>query len=186
MGDSDTGAAYLGAALYELEGLKRQGERAIGQVVDDGALEHRLDAESNSIGILVRHLAGNMRSRWTDFLTSDGEKPTRNRESEFDLATAMSRAQLLAVWEEGWACVFAAIRPLTSADLAARVLIRGEEMSVLEAINRQVSHYAGHVGQIVFLAKHLAGASWQSQSIPRGKSVAGTWAYKAPKTPERS
>lgn len=186
MGDSDLGAAYLGAALFEFDRLKRQGEKAIGQVVDDAALEHRLDAESNSIGILVRHLAGNMRSRWTNFLTSDGEKPNRNRESEFDLSTAMSRAELLATWEEGWACVFAAVRPLAGGDLGSRVHIRGEELSVLQAITRQVSHYAGHVGQIVFLAKHLAGASWQSQSIPRGKSMAGQWAYKAPKAPEQA
>jgi Protein of unknown function (DUF1572) len=186
VGDSDLGSAYLGAALFEFERLKRQGEKAIGQVVDDAALEHRLDAESNSIGILVRHLAGNMRSRWTEFLTTDGEKPSRNRESEFDLSTAMSRADLLATWEVGWACLFAALRPLAGADLAARVRIRGEELSVLEAINRQVVHYAGHVGQIVFLAKHLVGTSWRSLSIPRGKSGLGTWSYKPPESPQGS
>ena len=184
MAADDLGSEYLRAALFEFERLKRQGAKAIGQVADDAALEHRLDPESNSIGILVRHLAGNMRSRWTDFLTTDGEKPDRNRDSEFDLEVAMSRADLLARWEAGWACVFAALRPLIAADLGRTVRIRGEEMTALDAINRQVAHYAAHVGQIVFLAKHLAGAAWQSQSIPRGQSALGTWSYaKPPKTP---
>jgi hypothetical protein len=186
MGDSDLGSEYLRAALFEFERLKRQGEKAIGQVTEDAALERRLDPESNSIRILVRHLAGNMRSRWTDFLTTDGEKPDRDRDGEFDLARAQSRVELLATWEAGWACLFAALRPLRSSDLAARVRIRGEELSVLDAINRQVTHYAIHVGQILFLAKHLAGASWQSQSIPRGQSALGTWNYKAPKGPPGS
>ena len=186
MEDSDLGSQYLRAARFELERLKSQGEKAMAQVKEDAALEHRLDPESNSIGILVRHLAGNMRSRWTDFLTTDGEKPDRNRDAEFDLATAMSRAELLATWEAGWACVFAALVPLAGADVGAKVRIRGEEMSVLEAINRQVAHYAGHVGQLVFLAKHLAGASWKSQSIPRGQSGLGTWSYKTPKAPPGS
>jgi hypothetical protein len=186
MVDGDLGSEYLRVALFEFERLKRQGEKAIAQVVEDEALERRLDSESNSIGILVRHLAGNMRSRWTDFLTTDGEKPSRNRDSEFDLAAAMSRAELLATWEAGWGCVFAALRPLASSDLGVRVRIRGEELSALEAINRQVVHYAGHVGQIVFLAKHLAGARWQSQSIPRGKSALKNWTYKGPKAPSGS
>jgi hypothetical protein len=170
MSDVDHGSEYLRVALLEFGRLKRQGEKAMAQV-DDAALEHRLDPEANSIGILVRHLAGNMRSRWTDFLTTDGEKPDRNRDGEFDLAFAQSRAELLATWEAGWACVFAAVRPLRSADLLTRVRIRGEEQSALEAINRQVGHYAAHVGQIVFLAKHLAGPGWRSLSIPRGQSA---------------
>lgn len=186
MGDFDLGTEYLRAALFEFERLKRQGEKAIGQVTEDAALERRLDPESNSIGILVRHLAGNMRSRWTDFLATDGEKPDRDRDGEFDLARTQSRAELLAIWEAGWACLFTALRPLSGSDLAARVRIRGEELSVLDAINRQVTHYATHVGQILFLAKHLAGASWQSQSIPRGQSKLGTWSYKAPKGPQGS
>ena len=184
MGDDDLGSEYLKAALFEFERLERQGEKAIAQV-DDAALDHRLDPEANSIGILVRHLAGNMRSRWTDFLTTDGEKPDRNRDSEFDLAVTQSRAELLATWEAGWVCVLAALRPLTSADLRARVLIRGEELSSLEAINRQVGHYATHVGQIVFLAKHLAGPGWKSLSVPRGQSAAA-WTYKSPKAPPGS
>jgi Protein of unknown function (DUF1572) len=181
MGDSDLGSEYLRVALFEFERLKRQGEKAMGQVAQDAALEARLDPEANSIGILVRHLAGNMRSRWTEFLTTDGEKPNRNRDSEFDLTVAMSRAELLATWEGGWACVFAALRPLAGADLGARVRIRGEELSVLDAINRQVAHYAVHVGQIVLLAKHLAGPSWQSQSIPRGQSALSGFSYKTGK-----
>jgi hypothetical protein len=180
MTDDDLGSEYLRAALFEFERLKRQGEKAMGQVPEDAALERRLDPESNSIGILVRHLAGNMRSRWTDFLTTDGEKPDRNRDSEFDLEVAMSRAELLARWEAGWACLFGALRPLTGADLGRRVCIRGEELSVTEAINRQVAHYATHVGQILFLAKHLAGPTWQSQSIPRGQSALGKWSYVRP------
>lgn len=186
MADDDLGSEYLRAAIFEFERLKRQGEKALGQVTEDAALERRLDPESNSIGILVRHLAGNMRSRWTDFLTTDGEKPDRNRDGEFDLAVAQSRAELLATWEAGWTCLFTALRPLRGSDLEARVRIRGEELSVLDAINRQVAHYATHVGQIIFLAKHLAGASWQSQSIPRGKSGLGTWTYKPPATPKGS
>jgi hypothetical protein len=186
MGDGDLASEYLRVALFELERLKRQGEKAMGQIVEDAALERCLAPESNSIGILVRHLAGNMRSRWTDFLTTDGEKPDRNRDSEFDLAVAQSRAEMLATWEAGWACLFNALGPLAGADLLARVRIRGEELSVLEAINRQVAHYAVHVGQIVFLAKHMVGTSWKSLSIPRGKSGLGTWSYKPPEPPQSS
>jgi len=125
-----------------------------------------LDGEGNSIGLVVKHMAGNMRSRWTDFLTTDGEKPDRNRDSEF-VEPPPTRERLMAVWDEGWALVFGAIEPLGESDLGRRVTIRGEAHSVMQAINRQIAHYASHVGQIVLLAKHFAGDGWRTLSIPK-------------------
>ncbi|MGA8224610.1 MAG: DUF1572 family protein [Candidatus Acidiferrales bacterium] len=150
---------------------KRQGERAIKQCPEDG-LFATLDSESNSIAIIVKHMAGNMRSRWTDFLTSDGEKPDRNRDSEFE-EPPRTRAELMAMWEAGWKILFEALEPLTDGDLARTVMIRKEPHSVMQAINRQVAHYSYHVGQIVFLAKHLttkATGSWNSLTVPRNRS----------------
>ena len=138
--------------------------------VTDEQLFIILDEEANSIAIIVKHMAGNMRSRWTDFLTTDGEKPDRNRDSEF-VDPSATRAALLQAWEEGGACVFGAIEPLTDADLGRRITIRGEAHSVMQAVNRQVAHYAQHVGQIVLLAKHFAGAGWKSLSVPRNRSA---------------
>jgi hypothetical protein len=161
------GAHALEAVTAELARLKARAERAVAQVSDDGLLHATLDAESNSIAIIVRHLAGNMRSRWTDFLTTDGEKSDRNRDGEFEGTPTMSRAALLAEWDQGWACLFGALRALTPADLMQTVRIQGQAFSVLDAILRQASHYAAHVGQIVFLAKHLAWERWQSLSVPR-------------------
>jgi len=120
--------------------------------------------------VIVRHVAGNQRSRWRDFLTTDGEKADRNRDGEFEAPPVETRAALLAEWEEGWAILFSAVEPLGADDLERVVTIRGEPHSVLQAIQRQLAHYAQHVGQIVFLAKHWAGAEWKSLSIPRGKS----------------
>ena len=137
--------------------------------VADEQLFASLDAEANSIAIIVKHLAGNMRSRFTDFLTSDGEKPDRNRDSEFEEA-ASTRDELMRQWENGWAIVFGALEPLTDEDMDRTVTIRGEAHSVMQAIHRQVAHYAYHVGQIVLLAKHAAGPRWESLSVPRGKS----------------
>ncbi len=162
----EPGRLYLDSTLRELRGLKRLGERALAQVQDDESLHARLDPGSNSLVVLVRHMAGNMLSRWTDFLGSDGEKPTRDRDGEFEDRT-LSRAELLQEWERGWGAVFAAIEPLRADDLAREVRIRGERLSVLRAIQRQLAHYASHVGQMVFLAKHLEQARWQSLSIPR-------------------
>ena len=159
----------LEACVAEFRRYKSLGEAAIAQVTDD-QLTQALDAESNSIAIVVKHLAGNMRSRWTDFLTSDGEKPDRNRDTEFESAPA-TRDDLLQLWESGWHCVFSALEPLQEVDLARTVYIRGEAHSVAQAILRQVAHYAHHVGQIVFLAKHFRSAHWKSLSIPRGKST---------------
>jgi hypothetical protein len=148
---------------------KRLADRAMAQVSDD-ALFATLDEESNSIAILVKHLAGNMRSRWTDFLTSDGEKPDRDRDSEFE-APPNTRDDLLALWESGWQLAFDALAPLTDADLARTAYIRTEAHSVMQTIHRQVAHYSYHIGQIVLLAKHFAGPDWNALTIPRRKSA---------------
>jgi hypothetical protein len=161
--------SYVQDSLALFRQYKGLAERAMKQVTDD-QLHATLDEEANSIAIIVKHMVGNMRSRWTDFLTSDGEKPDRNRDSEF-VDPAASRATLMAEWEEGWDRVFQAIEPLSDADLGRTVLIRGEAHSVMQAINRQVAHYASHVGQIVLLAKHLNHDNWESLSIPRNRSA---------------
>jgi hypothetical protein len=132
--------------------------------IADGAMEQLADEQ------LYAALAGNMRSRWTDFLTTDGEKPDRNRDSEFQDPPA-GREALLKLWEQGWTCLFHALESLTDADLTRTITIRGEAHSVMQAINRQVSHYSLHCGQIIFLAKHLRGAGWKSLSVPRGASA---------------
>src|SRR5271154_2674790 len=164
--------SFLTDAVRVLHSYKRLAERAIAQVPDH-ALTIALDAESNSIAIIVKHMVGNMRSRWTDFLPPDGEKPDRNRDTEFE-SPAATRDQLIAQWEAGWKHVFDALASLTDADLGRTVFIRNEPHSVTQAINRQVAHYSYHVGQIVFLAKHFASANWTSLSVPRGKSAVAT------------
>jgi hypothetical protein len=162
--------SYLKDALAVFRYYKKLSERALSQCGEEMLFES-LDAESNSIAIVVKHLVGNMRSRWTNFLTTDGEKPGRNRDSEFE-APASTRAELMEQWNNGWNCVFTALEMLTDADLTKTVLIRGEAHSVLQAINRQVAHYSYHVGQIVFLAKHLGCDSWKSLTVPRKQSAA--------------
>jgi hypothetical protein len=161
--------SYLADSLDSFRSFKTMGERAMAQVTDE-ELQVALDPESNSIAVIVKHMVGNMRSRWTDFLSSDGEKPDRNRDTEFEAPPA-TRTALMDLWESGWQCVFAALEPLTDADLGRTVTIRSEPHSVMQAINRQIAHYACHVGQIVFLAKHLASSNWKSLTIPRGKSA---------------
>jgi len=161
--------SYIEDALAVFRQYKQLGERAMTQVADE-QLFATLDEEANSIAIIVKHLTGNMRSRWTDFLTSDGEKATRNRDSEF-VDPPETREALLREWEQGWACVFAAIEPLTDADLSRTVTIRGEAHSVMQAINRQLAHYPMHVGQIILIAKHYAGAGWQTLSVARNRSA---------------
>ncbi len=139
----------------------------------DEALFVTLDEESNSIAIIVKHMSGNMRSRWNDFLTTDGEKPDRNRDTEFETPPD-TRVQLVEMWERGWKYVFDALDPLTEADLTRTVTIRSEPHSVMQAVNRQIAHYAHHVGQILLLAKHLTFSKtgkWESLSVPRGKSA---------------
>lgn len=148
---------------------KKLGEAAIAQV-PDAQLTATLDPEMNSIALIVKHMAGNMRSRWTDFLTTDGEKPNRNRDTEFETPAA-TREAILKMWGDGWACVFAALEPLSDADLTREVKIRTEPHSVMQAINRQIAHYAYHVGQIVFLAKHFQAEKWKSLSVPRRASA---------------
>jgi len=161
--------SYITDALSLFRYYKRLAERAMEQVADE-QLFAVLDPEANSIAIIVKHMAGNMRSRWTDFLTTDGEKPTRDRDSEF-AAPASTRKDLLADWEDGWNRLFTAIEPLSDADLSRTVTIRGEAHSVMQAINRQLAHYPHHVGQIVLLAKHFASDHWQSLSVPRNRSA---------------
>jgi hypothetical protein len=156
-------------AVLEFRKLRELVEKSVAQV-DDEQFFAQLDPESNSIAILLKHLAGNMLSRWTDFLTSDGEKPDRDRDGEFVIASGATRAELLRRVDEGWKCLIDALEPLTDADLGRTVMIRGEPHSVLQAIHRQLTHYGYHVGQVVFLARHLAGARWKSLSIPRGRS----------------
>lgn len=160
---------YLRDTRKRFTDLRTQAERAIAQISDE-ALFFTLDAESNSIAVLVRHLAGNMRSRWRDFLTTDGEKPDRHRDREFDTPADRSRAALMADWASGWQVLFDELGRLTPADLDRIVTVRHEPMSVVSAINRQLTHSASHIGQIVMLAKHLASGGWQTLTIPRGQS----------------
>jgi Protein of unknown function (DUF1572) len=148
---------------------KRLGDGALAQVSEE-AIFTVVDPEANSIAIIVKHLEGNMRSRWRDFLTSDGEKPDRNRDGEFE-APPKTRAEVLALWDSGWELVFRELDRVTEPDLTRTIYIRGEGHSVMQAIHRQLAHYAYHIGQIVFLAKHFAGSNWKSLSIPRGKSA---------------
>ena len=155
--------------MLQLRKLKAQADKAISQTSDEHFFA-TLDPEANSIALIMKHMAGNMRSRWTDFLTTDGEKPDRDRVREFETSGADTRASVTALWEDGWSRLFSAITPLSPADLSKMVQVRREAHSVLEAINRQMTHYAAHIGQIVLLAKHYAGADWQTLSIPRGKS----------------
>jgi hypothetical protein len=163
--------SYKQDSMDLLRYYKRLAERAIEQCPEE-ALFLSLDVESNSIAIIVKHMSGNMRSRWTDFLITDGEKPDRNRDSEFE-EPPKSRAELITMWEQGWKIFLDALEPLTDADLARTITIRTEPHSVMQAINRQIAHYSYHVGQIVFLAKHFTAEStgnWTAVTVPRNKS----------------
>jgi hypothetical protein len=163
--------SYLQDSLSLFRYYKKLADRAIEQCPDVG-LFATLDGESNSIAIIVKHMSGNMRSRWTDFLTSDGEKPDRNRDSEFEEPPA-TREELLALWERGWGYLFGALEPLTDEDISKTVKIRTEPHSVMQAIHRQIAHYSYHVGQITFLAKHHAAEAgrWIALTVPRKKSA---------------
>lgn len=161
--------AYLEVTRRDLERLQHTAARALDQL-DDDQFFATLGAEDNCAAVLVKHMAGNMLSRWRDFLTSDGEKPDRNRDGEFEIGEANTRDQLMRFWVAGWSCLFDAIDPLGVDDLDRTLTIRGEPHTVLQAISRQLSHYAYHVGQIVFLAKHLRGEEWKTLSVPRGES----------------
>jgi hypothetical protein len=160
---------YLEDALANFRAYRTQAEKALAQT-NDRELFITLDDEANSIAIIMKHIAGNMFSRWTDFLTSDGEKPDRNRDMEFVIDANTNRADIMDYWNRGWETLFAALKPLTPADFEKKVLIRGEEHTIVQAINRQLTHYASHIGQIVFLAKHFRSNEWKSLSIPRNRS----------------
>lgn len=161
--------SYIEDSLAVLRSWKSLTEKAMAQLRDED-FHKSIDPESNSVAIMVKHMAGNMRSRWQDFLTSDGEKPDRHRDTEFEMPEQLTRAQIMEMWQRGWKYVFDALEPLTEADLERKIFIRGEPHSVMQAINRQVAHYANHMGQIIFLAKHLRSADWKAVTIPRGKS----------------
>jgi hypothetical protein len=161
--------SYLDDSLSLFRYYKKIAGAAMEQVSDE-QLWAVLDPEMNSIALIVKHMSGNMRSRWTDFLTSDGEKPDRNRDTEF-LNPPSDRQALLTMWESGWSLLFSALEPLSPEDMTRKVYIRGEAHSVMQAINRQIAHYAYHCGQIVFLAKHLQHSQWRTLSVPRGQSA---------------
>src|SRR5215207_4922433 len=160
---------YLDELRSELRKLKVGAERALAQVSDEDLLAS-LDSEANSLAVLMKHMAGNMLSRWTDFLTTDGEKPDRHRDGEFVVDSGTSRADLFAFWEAGWSRLLDSVDALTPEDLGRSVTIRAEPHTVPRALHRALIHYAYHVGQIVLLAKHWRGEAWQTLSVPRGKS----------------
>jgi len=161
---------YIELLQREFKGQKSLAEGAIVQCSDEQYFATPSPFD-NSIAVIVKHVAGNLKSRWTDLLTSDGEKPGRNRDAEFEILPADSRKHLQELWEQGWAVLFASLGSLTEADMSRTIRIRGESLSVLQAVNRQLTHYSHHVGQIVYVAKHFRGASWKTLSIPRGGSA---------------
>jgi hypothetical protein len=170
---------YLRDVLRTFRNYKALGEKALAQVADD-QLHAALDAaESNTLAIVVKHVGGNLRSRFTDFLTEDGEKADRNRDGEFEMPPRATRGEVMAIWDRGWSAALGAIESLRPEDLDRTVHIRGEAFLVVEALNRSLGHTAMHVGQIVMLAKHLAGAGWKNLSVPRGKSQGFAGDYKS-------
>lgn len=160
---------YLADSIQSFRNYKKLADRAIEQVGDEDFFAV-IDRESNSIAVIIKHIAGNLHSRWRDFLTTDGEKPERDRDSEFELVND-NRESLMAFWETGWKILFNALEPLSEDDFSKTITIRGEPHSVSEAINRQLTHYSYHVGQIVFLAKHLRSTNWKTLSVPRNRSA---------------
>jgi hypothetical protein len=165
----DFAADYLEDVIVQFQRIKAHGDKAVAQVSDD-ELTRVLDPESNSIAIIMRHVGGNLRSRFTDFLTTDGEKPSRHRDGEFELPGATTRDAVVNDWNSGFECVLATLEQLSPADVSRDVRIRGERLSVIQALNRSMTHTASHVGQIVWLAKHLRSSNWKTLSIPRGQS----------------
>ncbi len=160
---------YLEDSILQFRGMKKLAERALAQLSDEEFFVN-LDAESNSVAQIVKHIAGNLFSRWTDFLTSDGEKEWRKRDTEFMIESGDSRELLMQRWQDGWQTLFQALEPLTPDDFERQVMIRAEAHTIVQAINRQLTHYSHHVGQILFLAKHLKSHDWKTLSVPRGKS----------------
>ena len=168
------GTAWLADVTHRFREAKEQADASLAQV-PFVRWSHRLDPGSNSLVTLLLHLSGNMLSRWKDMLATDGEKAARDRDAEFEDLPGATRESLLEHWEEGWACLFAALAGLTDADLDRTLTIRGKPLTVMQAIDRQLAHYSQHVGQMTFLAKHLAGPAWRTLSVPRG----GSRAYNA-------
>jgi len=164
--DEQVGREFLRSARARFAELKALGEKAL-ERMDEGDLRFTPDPESNSVAVIVQHVAGNMISRWTDFLTTDGEKTDRNRDGEFVLAEGSTREKLRALWERGWQRLFDTVGALTPADLDRQVVIRGQSLSVVDAIHRQLTHYGQHVGQIVYIAKTRKWRTWESLSVPK-------------------
>ncbi|MBX3245392.1 MAG: DUF1572 family protein [Acidobacteria bacterium] len=160
---------FLADAIRSFHSYKKLAERALEQISDEEFFV-QIDSESNSLALIVKHIAGNLRSRWTDFLTTDGEKPDRHRDTEFELI-GDTRHSLMQFWEHGWETLFSTLDTLSAQTLEQKVTIRGEPHTVVEAINRQLTHYSYHVGQIVFLAKHLKASDWRTLSVPRNRSA---------------
>ena len=169
--DAAVGAAYLQDVVRQYRMYKGYADKAIARVAD-ADLHTELDANSNSIAVIMKHVAGNLRSRFRDFLTADGEKPDRNRDTEFEMPDRASREEILRWWEEAWGILFGSIEALTPEDLGRHITIRGEQYLVIEALNRSIAHTASHVGQIVYLSRHFAGGNWTSLTIPKGASAA--------------
>jgi len=161
---------YLSDAVESFRSYKKMAEAAMAQITDEEFFK-TIDAESNSVALIVKHIAGNQRSRWVDFLTTDGEKPDRFRDGEFVAFDEDTRESLMQVWERGWQTLFDAVEPLTIEDFTKSVTIRGEPHTIVEAINRQLTHYALHIGQILFLAKHFRAEEWKTLSVPKNKSA---------------
>src|SRR2546428_2191394 len=183
------GATYLRDITRAFRMYKDRGERAIAQVPSDRDLHAQIDPDSNSIAIIVKHIAGNLRSRFRDFLTTDGEKPDRHRDAEFEMTDAVSREELMRWWNQGWDVVLETIESLKPGDLERKITIRKEEFLVVEALNRSCNHIAYHVGQIVYVARHMASPNWKSLTIPKGQSAEfATGAFKtkgiAPGSPD--
>ena len=168
--DAAVGAAYLKDVLRQYRMYKGYVDTALPRV-PDADLHRELDANSNSIAVIVKHVAGNLRSRFRDFLTADGEKPDRQRDGEFEMPDRASRAEMLQWWEDAWAILFGAVEALAPEDLGRTITIRGEGFLVIEALNRSIAHTASHVGQIVYLSRHFAGDNWTSLTIPKGASA---------------
>jgi hypothetical protein len=176
---TDLAVLYLQEMKRQFRGHKRMGETAMAQLADKDFLV-ALDPESNSVAALVKHIAGNARSRFTDFLTTDGEKPDRFRDREFEISAETPREEVMRWWEQGWSNVFSTLDSLRPEDLQRTVTIRQEPHAVMQALNRALAHYAQHIGQIVFLAKHLRSSQWRTLSIPRGQSE--SYKVASPKT----
>ena len=174
----DIGAVYLKDVLRMYRNYKALGEGAFAQVRSDADLQTLIDPDANSIAVIVKHVAGNLRSRFRDFLTADGEKPDRDRDGEFEVSETVSRHEIMTWWNEGWAVAMEALESLTPADLDRTIYIRGEAFLVVEALNRSITHTAYHVGQIITLARHVLGSQWRTLSIPKGRSKSITGDFK--------